>query len=48
MMLWLLIPLGLAALIAIWAILIYNGLVRKSTMAEEGWSGIDSAITSPK
>ncbi len=44
MALWFFIPLGLVALIALWAILIYNGLVKKSTMVEEGWSGIDAQL----
>lgn len=35
------IALGLIALIALYLIVIYNGLVRARQMAEEAWSGID-------
>lgn len=35
------IILGLIVLIALYAIFIYNGLVRARQMAEEAWSGID-------
>ncbi len=33
--------LGLIVLIALYAVVIYNGLVRARQMAEEAWSGID-------
>ncbi len=33
--------LGLIALIIIWAIVTYNGLVRLRNLVKEGWSGID-------
>jgi LemA protein len=36
-----LILLGVAVLLVVWLIAIYNGLVRLRTMVEEGWSGID-------
>jgi len=36
-----LVLLGLVAGIVLWAIGIYNGLVRKRNMVEEAWSGID-------
>jgi LemA protein len=32
---------GVLAFLIIWAIAIYNGLVKARTMVEEGWSGID-------
>ncbi|MBF0246457.1 MAG: LemA family protein [Alphaproteobacteria bacterium] len=32
---------GLAALIVVWGVALYNSLVRNKTMVEEGWSGID-------
>jgi len=32
---------GLAAALILYIIVIYNRLVRKRTMAEEGWSGVD-------
>ncbi len=35
------IALGLAAIVALYLIVIYNGLVRARQMAEEAWSGID-------
>ncbi|QFY59231.1 LemA family protein [Rhizobium grahamii] len=35
------IILGLIVLIALYAVVIYNGLVRARQMAEEAWSGID-------
>lgn len=31
----------LAIAVVLWAIAVYNGLVRKRTMVEEAWSGID-------
>lgn len=37
----LLVVLGLLAAVVLWAIAIYNNLVRKKNMVEEGWSGID-------
>ena len=33
--------LGIAAVLVVWSIAIYNGLVKLRTMVEEGWSGID-------
>ena len=36
-----LILLGIAAVLVVWFITIYNGLVKLRTMVEEGWSGID-------
>lgn len=36
-----LIALGLAALLALFAIAIYNKLVKRKNMVNEGWSGID-------
>ena len=35
------IILSIVGVILLWAIMIYNRLVRKKTMVEEGWSGID-------
>ncbi len=35
------VVIGVPILIMIWAIALYNGLVRKKTMVMEGWSGID-------
>jgi LemA protein len=35
------IALGLIAVVAVYVIFIYNGLVRARQMAEEAWSGID-------
>ncbi len=37
----LIILLGAVALIAIWAIMIYNGFVRRVTQAKEAWSDIE-------
>ena len=39
MALW--IALGIAALVVIWVIATYNGLVKLRNMAREAWSGID-------
>ncbi|MCX6087019.1 MAG: LemA family protein, partial [Caldiserica bacterium] len=36
-----LIALGVIALIVVWLIGIYNQLVRKRTMKDEAWSGMD-------
>jgi len=36
-----LVVLALAVAILLWAILIYNGLVRMRNMVQEAWSGID-------
>jgi LemA protein len=36
-----LILLGIAAVLVVWFIATYNGLVKLRTMVEEGWSGID-------
>jgi LemA protein len=38
------ILLAVAALIVLWGILIFNGLVRRRTMVEEGWSGIETQL----
>ena len=35
------VALGVAVLIALYAITIYNRLVKSSTVVEEGWSGVD-------
>lgn len=35
------VTLGLAALVALYVVFIYNGLVKSRQMAEEAWSGID-------
>src|SRR5512146_1958692 len=35
------IILGVVVLVALWAISIYNGLVRRKNLVQEGWSGID-------
>jgi len=35
------VVLGVAALVVLWAIVIYNRLVRNRNLVEEGWSGID-------
>jgi len=40
----LLILLGIVVLIALWAVSIYNGLVRRKNMVAEGWSGIDAQL----
>jgi LemA protein len=37
----LLVVLALAVAILLWAILVYNGLVRMRNMVQEAWSGID-------
>lgn len=36
-----LILLGIAAVLIVWFIAVYNGLVKLRTLVEEGWSGID-------
>jgi LemA protein len=36
--------LALAALLILWGVSIYNRLVRKRTLAEEGWSGIETQL----
>jgi LemA protein len=36
--------LALAAVLALWGVSIYNGLVRRRTMVEEGWSGIETQL----
>lgn len=41
-MLW--IILGLAAALALWAVAIYNGLVRNKNLVAEGWSGIETQL----
>ena len=35
------IVLGIAVLAALWAVSVYNGLVRRKNMVAEAWSGID-------
>jgi LemA protein len=35
------IILGIVVLAALWAISVYNGLVRRKNVVQEGWSGID-------
>ena len=44
MILWILVPLGIIGIVIVWAILIYNSLVKKTAMVEEGWSGIDAQL----
>ncbi len=39
-----LIVIGLVVLIAFWAIGIYNGLVQKRALKDEGWSGIETQL----
>jgi LemA protein len=36
--------LALAAVLALWGVSIYNSLVRRRTMVEEGWSGIETQL----
>ncbi len=36
--------LALAALLVLWGVSIYNRLVRRRTMVEEGWSGIETQL----
>jgi LemA protein len=38
------ITLGLIALIALWAVSIYNALVKLKNLVEEGWSGIETQL----
>jgi LemA protein len=38
------ITLGLIAAVALWAVSIYNGLVKLKNMVEEGWSGIETQL----
>ncbi len=38
------IAIGIAVLIALWAIMTYNGLVSHRAMVAEGWSGIDAQL----
>lgn len=40
----LLILLAVLVLVALWAVGIYNGLVRRKNMVAEGWSGIDAQL----
>ena len=35
------VVIGIALLIAVWAVLVYNGLVRARNKVEEAWSGVD-------
>jgi LemA protein len=39
-----LIFLGVVALLVLWGVSIYNGLVRRRTLTEEGWSGIEAQL----
>jgi len=39
-----LIVLGLVVLIAVYVVAIYNGLVNKRALVEEGWSGIETQL----
>src|SRR5215472_9033773 len=39
-----LIILGVIVLVALWAFGIFNGLVRKRTLVQEGWSGIETQL----
>jgi LemA protein len=39
-----LILLAIVVALALWAITIYNGLVRRRTIVGEGWSGIDAQL----
>lgn len=39
-----LIPLGIAVVIALWAMATYNGLVRRKNMVAEAWAGIDTQL----
>jgi LemA protein len=43
-MTYVLVPLGVIAVVVLWAIAIYNRLVKRTTMVEEGWSGIDTQL----
>ncbi|MFO7608262.1 MAG: LemA family protein [Candidatus Krumholzibacteriia bacterium] len=38
------IPVGLVAVIAVWAVLTYNALVRTRQQVRESWSGIDTEL----
>src|SRR5450755_384190 len=38
------IVIGIAVLVALWAITVYNGLVSRRAMVAEGWSGIDAQL----
>src|SRR6185312_8571638 len=40
----LLILLGIGVVIAVWAVSIYNGLVRRKNLVAEGWSGIEAQL----
>src|SRR5215813_2138381 len=40
----LLILLAVAVLVALWAVGVYNGLVRHKNMVAEAWSGIDAQL----
>ena len=39
-----LILLGVVVVVALWAISIYNGLVRRKNVVAEAWSGIDTQL----
>lgn len=41
---WLWIVVGLIALVALWAIVTYNSLVRNKNLVAEGWSGIEAQL----
>jgi LemA protein len=38
------IAIGVVVLVALWAIMTYNGLVSRRAMVAEGWSGIDAQL----
>jgi LemA protein len=40
---WLIVP-GIVAVAALWAVMTYNGLVRRKNMVAEAWSGIDAQL----
>lgn len=36
--------LGFLAIVVLWGIALYNGLVRRTNLTKEGWSGIDALL----
>jgi LemA protein len=38
------IVIGVVVLVALWAIMTFNGLVTRRAMVAEGWSGIDAQL----
>ena len=40
---WLIVP-GIFAIAVLWAVMTYNGLVRRKNMVAEAWSGIDAQL----